>query len=338
MTLEIPDIPQIPDIPDIPDIPLPDLPPLPKWVSVSMQWPEAATSWMDDLNQAKDQAVSELQSAADRVTGLVDLVTTDLSQIGELAKNAAAIGRQAMNVQFGEIPRCMTVTPFQAGVGESNGYQCSLSAPGVVQRLADKLQDSSDPNRPDGDDQHALVVLFLGTQYEGMSSLLGKFNALMPIGDLQRAERRAQNLVQLETEKWQIPAAGEQPRWFTAPMERCTVLREASQAFNTQLANLEAYAANSSPLSDLAELAQRKTEQVLDQSDRLTALRNVLNSGTDNAGMQARMIGPGDTAELRKQLLEQDDSTPGHEWVMSSGVMFVGSLKGLSFVKEMMGL
>jgi hypothetical protein len=325
------------EIPDIPDIPLPDLPPLPKWVSVSMQWPEAATSWMDDLNQTKDQAVSELQSAADRVTGLVDLVTTDLSQIGELAKNAAAIGRQAMDIQFGETPRCITVTPFQPGVGESNGYQCTLSAPSVIQRLADKLQDSSDPNKPDGE-QHAVVILFLGTGYDGMSGLLGKFNALMPIGDLQRAERRALNLVQLDTEKWQIPAAGEQPRWFTAPMERCTVLREASQAFNAQLASLESYAADSSPLSDLAELAQRKADQVLEQSDQLSALRELLNSGTDDAGLQTRFLGPGDTDELRKQLLEEDDSTPGHEWVMSSGVMFVGSLKGLSFVREMIGL
>jgi hypothetical protein len=308
------------------------------WMPVAMQWPEEATAWMSKLDEAKDMAAADLQSTADRLNGIADLVTTDLSLIGDIAKGAVAIGREALDGQFGEIPRCITVTPFQSGVGESNGYQCSLSAPGVVQRLADKLQDSSDPNRPDGDDQHAVVVLFLGTQYDGMSSLLGKFNALMPIGDLQRAERRAQNLVQLETEKWQIPAAGDEPRWFTAPMERCTVLREASQAFNTQLANLEAYAANSSPLSDLAELAQRKADQVLEQSDRLAALRDVLNSGTDNAGMQARMIGPGDTAELRKQLLEEDDSTPGHEWVMSAGVMFVGSLKGLSFVKEMMGL
>ncbi|WP_296187974.1 hypothetical protein [Pseudomonas sp. UBA1879] len=306
------------------------------WFPVSMQWPEEATRWMGDLDAAKDMAASDLQGAGQRLDSLKDLATTDLSQIGDLAKNAAAIGRDALNGQFGEAPRCITVTPFQPGVGEGTGYQRALSAPSVVQRLADKLQDVTDPNRPEGE-QHAVVILFLGTRYDGMSSLLGKFNALMPIGDLQRAERRAKNLVQLDLDKWNIPVAGEQPQWISAPMERCTVLREASQAFNGQLASLESYAANSSPLSDLADLAQRKAEQAVEQGDRLAALRDLLNSGTDDAGMQARMIGPGDTAELRKQLLESDNA-PGHEWVMSSGVMFVGSLKGLSFVREMLGL
>lgn len=306
------------------------------WLPVSMQWPEEATSWMSNLDAAKDMAVSDLQGTQQRLGSLADQVTTDLGKIGDLAKNAAAIGREALSGQFGEVPRCITVTPFQAGVGEGTGYQRALSAPSVVQRLADKLQDVSDPNRPEGE-QHALVILFLGTRYDGMSSLLGKFNALMPIGDLQRAERRAKNLVQLDLDKWNIPTAGEQPQWITAPMERCTVLREASQAFNGQLASLEAYAANSSPLSDLADLAQRKVAQAAEQGDRLTALRDLLNSGSEDAGMQARMIGPGDNAELRKQLLESDNA-PGHEWVMSSGVMFVGSLKGLSFVREMMGL
>lgn len=306
------------------------------WLPVSMQWPEEATKWMGDLDTAKDMAASDLQGAGQRLDSLKDLATTDLSQIGDLAKNAAAIGRQALNGQFSEIPRCITVTPFQPGVGEGIGYQRALSAPSVVQRLADKLQDVTDPNRPEGE-QHAVVILFLGTRYDGMSSLLGRFNALMPIGDLQRAERRAKNLEQLDLDKWNIPVAGEQPQWIAAPMERCTVLREASQAFNGQLASLESYAANSSPLSDLADLAQRKAAQAVEQGDRLTALRDLLNSGSDDAGMQARMIGPGDTAELRKQLLESDN-TPGHEWVMSSGVMFVGSLKGLSFVREMLGL
>lgn len=310
------------------------------WLPVTMQWPTEATKWMDDLSAAKDMAILEGQKTGERLLGLVDQVSTDLSQLGDLAKQAAAIGRNALDAQFSEVPRCITVTPFQAGVGDGQGYQRALSAPSVVQRLADKLQDSTDPNRPTGDsaEQYALVLLFLGTDYNGMGSLLGKFNGLMPIGDLQRAERRATNLVRLEADKWTIPSAGQQPAWASLPLERCTVLREARSAFNDQLASLESYAANSSPLSDLAELAQRKAAQALEQSGRLASLRALLESGTDNAGMQARLIGPGDSAELRRQLLQTDDSDPGHEWVMSAGTMFVGSLKGLSFVREMLGV
>lgn len=308
------------------------------WSPVSLQWPAEATSWMDGLGQVKDMAAQEVVSTGQRLTELAGQVTTDLGQLGDIARAAADAGRQALAQQFSEVPRCITVTPFQAGVGDGQGYQRALSAPSVVQRLADKLQDGTDPNRPDGAEQHALVILFLGTRYDGMSALLGKFNALMPIPDLQRAERRAKNLVRLEADKWTIPSAGQQPVWATLPLERCTVLREARNVFNDQLASLESYAANSSPLSDLAELAQRKAAQVLEQSDRLASLRALLESGTDNAGMQARLIGPGDSAELRRQLLETDDSDPGHEWVMSAGTMFVGSLKGLSFVREMLGV
>lgn len=310
------------------------------WSPVSLQWPAEATSWMDGLGQVKDMAAQEVVSTGQRLTELAGQVTTDLGQLGDIARAAADAGRQALAQQFSEVPRCITVTPFQAGVGDGQGYQRALSAPSVVQRLADKLQDGTDPGRPAGvsADQYALVLLFLGTEYNGMGSLLGKFNALMPIGDLQRAERRAKNLVRLEADKWTIPSAGQQPVWATLPLERCTVLREARNVFNDQLASLESYAANSSPLSDLAELAQRKAAQVLEQSDRLASLRALLESGTDNAGMQARLIGPGDSAALRRQLLETDDSDPGHEWVMSAGTMFVGSLKGLSFVREMLGV
>ncbi|SER21808.1 hypothetical protein SAMN05216600_11827 [Pseudomonas cuatrocienegasensis] len=52
--------------------------------------------------------------------------------------------------------------------------------------------------------------------------------------------------------------------------------------------------------------------------------------------MRARLIGPGDPFELRTALIEGD--APGHEWVLSAGVVLVGSLDGLSFVRELVGL
>ena len=82
------------------------------WLPVSMQWPEEATSWMSNLDAAKDMAVSDLQGTQQRLGSLADQVTTDLGKIGDLAKNAAAIGREALSGQFGEVPRCITVTPF----------------------------------------------------------------------------------------------------------------------------------------------------------------------------------------------------------------------------------
>lgn len=307
-----------------------------KWSPVTLQWPAQATQWMDQMGEAKDMVTSQLASAAQRLGQLQDLVTTDLSAIGGMVTGVVASGRAAMDGQFGEVPQCIVVTPFQSGVGQGTGYQRYLSAPNLVQRLADKLQDSTDPQRPAGE-QYALVLLFLGTRYDGLANTLSAFNAVLPIADLQKAERRAGNLFTLEAEKWELPTAGALPRWSVLPLQRCTILKEASQAMNSQLAQLESYAADSSPLSDLAGLAQRKAQQAVEQVSQLDALKSLLSAGTPDATMQARLLGPGDPAELRKQLLQGDDA-PGHEWVLSSGVMLVGSLKGLSFVRELVGL
>ncbi|MNG40706.1 hypothetical protein D3C84_1294250 [compost metagenome] len=52
--------------------------------------------------------------------------------------------------------------------------------------------------------------------------------------------------------------------------------------------------------------------------------------------MSARLLGPGNAAELRRDLLA--GNAPGHEWPLAAGVLLVGSLKGLSFVRELVGL
>jgi hypothetical protein len=307
-----------------------------KWSSVKMQWPEEATSWMSDLGAAKDAASGNLLATAQRLGGLEGLATTDPSAIGGMVKDVISKGRAALEAQFSEAPKCIVVTPFQSGVGQGTGYQRFLSAPNVLQRMAEKLDDTTDAARPEGE-QYAVVLLFLGTGFDLMATALSKFNALLPIADLQRAERRALNIVKLEAEKWQIPSSGMQPQWSEVPLQSCTAVKTATQSFNSQLAMMESYAADSSPLADLADLATRKAQQTVDQDEKLTALKALLSSDTDEPTMQARIIGPGDTAELRKQLLGGEDE-PGHEWVLSSGVMMVGSLAGLSFVREMVGL
>jgi hypothetical protein len=301
-----------------------------------MQWPAEATAWMDQMDAAKGMATAQLDSAYGRLATLAEQVTTDLSLIGQAVKGVIASGRAALDGQFGEAPQCFVVTPFQSGVGQGTGYQRFLSAPNLVQRMADKLQDSADPAHPTGE-QYALVILFLGTRFDQMAGVLSKFNALMPIAELQKAERRAKHLFELDTSKWELPSVGALPPWAALPLERCTVLKEASASINGQLARLESYAADSSPLDDLAELVQRKAEQALGQDSKLNELKELLAGGTPDTSMQSRLLGPGDARELRDQLLQGDDA-PGHEWVLSSGVMLVGSLQGLSFVRELVGL
>lgn len=305
------------------------------WSPVTMRWPEQATQWMGELTAAKDLAGSELAGTALRLTSLDGLASTNPGPVGAAAENAIAAGRAAMAEQMGESPACLVVTPFQSGVGQGRGNQRFLSAPNLLQQLASKLVDGTDTGRPTGP-QYALSLLFLGTNYDQLASTLSRFNALLPIPDLVRTERRAQHLSTLETDKWEIPSSGPLPRWQSLPLERCTLVKAAKQSLSGQLAMLESYAADSSPMGDLAALATRKAAQQQGRDQQLNDLKALLAGGSADTSMRARLIGPGDVNDLRRSLLEGE--APGHEWVLSAGVLLVGSLEGLSFVRELVGL
>lgn len=305
------------------------------WAPVTMRWPEQATQWMGGLSAAKDLATGELASSAQRLAGLSGLANTNPGPVGDAAKGAIEAGRAALAEQLGQVPACLVVTPFQSGIGQGTGYQRFLSAPNVLEHLARKLEDATDSGRPAGP-QYALSILFLGTRLEQLASGLSRFNALLPIPDLVRTERRAQHLMKLESDKWEIPGAGPLPRWQGLPLERCTVVKAAKQSMAGQLAVLEGYAADSSPLGDLAALAARKVAQQQGRDQQLADLKNLLAEGNPDISIRARLIGPGNSSELRQELLS--GGAPGHEWVQCAGMLLVGSKEGLSFVQELVGL
>ncbi|MFL6968462.1 hypothetical protein ACJ6X8_19715 [Pseudomonas alvandae] len=305
------------------------------WTPITMRWPARATEWMEDLAPAKSLVGSELASTAQRLAALAGLATTNPGPVGPAAKAAVETGRAAMAEQMGQAPACIAITPFQNSAGQGRGYQRFLSAPNLVQLLADKLLDSSNHRRTDGE-QYALVVMFLATRYDQLADTLSRFNALIPVTELERCEKRARHLSRLEAQKWELPSAGPLPRWNTLPLERCTLTKAAKQSLSGQLSTLESYMADGSPLSDLSALAARKVAQGAARDQQLRDLQDQLANPTPDSSMVARLIGPGNMAELRRALLAK--SAPGHEWVLCAGLMLVGSKEGLSFVRELVGL
>lgn len=305
------------------------------WAPVTMRWPEQATQWMGDLAAAKDLASSELTNTSTRLAGLDGLATTSPGPVGAAAQDAISTGRAALAGQLGEAPACLAVTPFQSGIGQGRGHQRFLSAPNLLQQLAAKLTDPSDRSRPGGA-QHALSLLFLATRYDQLADSLARVNALLPVPDLVRAERRARHLSRLEQEKWEMPSSGPLPRWQGLPLERCPITQAAKRSMAGQIAALESYAADSSPMADLSALASRKAAAAQSRDQQLADLQASLANGSADHSMQARLIGPGDPAQLAAALLEGE--APGHEWVLSAGLILVGSETGLSFVRELVGL
>lgn len=298
------------------------------WAPVAMRWPAQATKWMDDLAPAKALAGTELVGTAKRLAQLDGLASTSPGPVGPAAKAAVLAGRAAMAGQMGQAPACRVVTPFQSGVGQGRGYQRFLSAPNLVQLLADTLLDAGGG--------YALAVMFLTTHYGQLANALARFNALLPIPELQRCANRARHLARLETDKWELPSAAPLPHWGTLPLERCPLTQAAKRSLSGQLAALESYTADSSPLADLAALSARKVAQAAARDQQLQALRDQLANPYPETAMVARLIGPGNGGELRRLLLA--GSAPGHEWVLCAGLLLVGSEEGLSFVQELVGL
>lgn len=302
------------------------------WSPVTMQWPSEATQWLEGLDEAKTLASAEMVKTQERLAGMT--ASTSPGPVGDAALEAIALGQASMAAQLGTPPACLVVTPFQPGIGQGRGYQKFLSAPNLLDHLAAKLIDV-DAARPEGK-QFALCVLFLSTRFDQFSATLGRFNALLPTPDLKRAERRAANLARLEQDKWTLARAMPPLQWGRLPLERCTITKASQQALDGQLAIFESYAADSSPMADLAALATRKVAQQADRDQQLNDLQDSLANGIPDTTMQARMLGPGDVTELRRQLLA--GTPPGHEWVLCAGVLLLGSEESLSFVIELLGL
>lgn len=303
------------------------------WSPIKMRWPTQATQWMDGLGDAKGLAETELASTVMRLAKLEGIATTTPGPVGAAAGAAITAGREAMAAQLGEVPACLAVTPFQPGVGQGRGNLRFLAAPNLVQCLADKLVD---PSATASAEQHALIILFLATGHEQLAASLERFNALLPVPDMVRCANRSRQLSRLESEKWILPVSRPLPHWGTLPLERCTITKAAQQALSGQIAVLEGYAADSSPLADLGRLATKKAAQSRAKDEQLRALQEQLANPTEETSIVAQMIGPGTTAHLRRQLLSEQ--APSHQWVLSAGLMLLGTESGLSFVQELVGL
>ena len=305
------------------------------WVPVTMRWPTQATQWVNALGPAKTMAGTELAGTTKRLTSLGGLATTNPGPVGTAAKAAVEAGRVAMAGQMGQALTCLVITPFQSGVGLGRGYQRFLSAPNLLALLGDKLLDRSLERQADVA-QHALAIIFPATHYKQLAEALSRFNALLPIPELVRSEKRARYLSRLDAEKWLLPSAPSLPRWGTLPLEHCTITKAAKQLLYGQLAQLESYTASSSPLDDLSALAARKAAQAAARDNQLKNLQDQLANPNPDVTMVARLVGPGHCTQLRNDLLTVN--APGHEWVLCAGLILLGSKEGLSFVQELVGL
>jgi len=302
------------------------------WQSVNLQWPGGAMAWLDLLDSPLDMAQWELDLIAGELQGIADLVQPDFSPVKALAESVMNAGREAIDSFFSARPHCVVVSPFQSGSGL--GYQRSLSAPQVLQLLADKLGDVGDPQRPRRATS-ALAVLFLGTHYGGLANALAQLTELLPLPELARIERRARWLQRLESEKWHLPSPRRGPAWATIPLERFPFVRASHRQLRSQLSTLEGFVAEINPVTELRELQRRKGRiigEIRAETDRLQERP----SGQGGASVQVRLLKGSSPARLGRELLQ--GTPPGHEWALCAGMLLVGDGNDLDLMTELLGL
>ncbi len=289
------------------------------WTQGTLQWPAStgaihagASGVLGQLPDSQAGAVARLQALAPRA----QYRPTPISQAA-----AALAGLRAELDRLLVTGRCLTVTPYQHGVGQHQGNQCSLAAPNAVATLAAKLQDGADPLLPAGQ-LHAIAWLVTGNSETALADALAPLCAILPLPEWCATLRR----LTTHNDAMSKPTAAKVPRWKADEPLVWNPLRSARSLLGAELAQLESLAQGATtPIAQLATLAQRRAA-------KLAELEKALGQLADISGLLWHWQGQGDTASLAAQLGQS--SPPDHSHSMTVGALLL-SPSPLTFWQEL---
>ena len=217
--------------------------------------------------------------------------------------------------------RCLTVTPYQHGIGQQQGDQHTLAAPNAIKAMAAKLQDGADPLLPTGQ-LHALAWLVTGTSKSELATKLAQVCAVLPLPEWCATLRR----LTASNDTMHQPIAARVPRWRAGEPLCWAPLRPARAALGAELAQLESLARDSqNPIDKLQGLAVRRSARLDELATTLAELGNL-------SGTLWHWQGQGDTASLATQLGQS--TPPDHSMSMTVGALLL-SPSPLTFWQEL---
>lgn len=208
--------------------------------------------------------------------------------------------------------RCLTVTPYQHGIGQKQGGQFTLAAPNTVKALAAKLQDGADPHLPAGQ-FHAVAWLVTATSEQELATKLVQICAILPLPEWCITLRR----LTASNDTMTQPTAAMVPRWKAEepllwdPLRRQLMLTAARDALRESENNSPAPATTR---TKLAALATKRAAKVVELDDALA-------NNPSLSGMVWSWHGFGEPASLAAQLLES--SHPDHSHSMTVGALLL---------------
>ncbi|WP_180343337.1 hypothetical protein [Aeromonas veronii] len=289
------------------------------WTQGTLRWPAStgtihtrASGVLGQLPDSQAGAVARLQALAPRA----QYRPTSISPAA-----AALTGLRAELDRLLVTGRCLTVTPYQHGVGQHQGNLYSLAAPNAVATLAAKLQDGADPLLPTGN-LHAIAWLVTGNSETALADALALLCAILPLPEWCAALRR----LSANNNAMSKPTAAKVPRWRADEPLVWDPLRHARSLIGAELAQLESLAqGTTTPIAQLATLAQRRTA-------KLEELEKALDQLATISGQLWHWQGQGDAASLAAQLGQS--SPPDHSHSMTVGALLL-SPSPLTFWQEL---
>lgn len=219
--------------------------------------------------------------------------------------------------------RCITVTPYQHGIGQQQGSQYTLAATNAIKAMAAKLQDGADPLLPVGQ-LHAVAWMVTGSSEAELAAALAPVCAILPLPEWCATLRRltANNDIMAQ------PAAAMAPRWRAEepliwdPLRSRLMLSAARDALQESDGNSPAPATTRAKLAALAAM----------RAARIAELDTALASKPSLNGIVWSWHGVGEPASLAAQLLDSDH--PDHSHSMTVGALLL-SHSPLTFWQEL---
>lgn len=207
---------------------------------------------------------------------------------------------------------CLTLTPYQHGIGQEQGGKHTLASPNAIKAMAAKLQDGADLHLPAGP-LHAVAWLVTGTSETELATKLAQVCAILPLPEWYATLRR----LTANNDTMAQPTAAMVPRWkadeplIWDPLRRSLVLTAAKDALQESEGNSPA------PVTTRAKLAVLTAKRAA----RVAELDEALANKPSLAGMLWSWHGYGEPASLAAQLL--DSGHPDHSHSMTVGALLL---------------
>lgn len=293
------------------------------WQTQNFKWPATAQDIQSQSEQVLDQIGGIAGQAADRLTPLAAKVAFNRNPLSADAENLLQLrGQLADLLCQGQV---LSVHPYQFFTENSANEAYHLTPGNAVKRLADKLLDSNDDNRPVAE-CYALGLMIADQNLSAFADSTAAVFEVLSLPDLGMVSRRAVQGLKLEQAKFTQPLVAKEPLFKPAAALNSAPLRQVLSWQGAQLAQLESLAADrKTPVARLQALAVKR-------SAHLTRLHEAIEH-LKQSDIKVRVFSGHGSPDVLNALLQQS-TTPGHEYTHTFAALILSETP-LTFISEL---